>query len=117
EDEFVRTAITQQLDRLLVHYSELMCAYVTQHATHGGADEDAGDRANVEHILANHAPPRDADSQRASDTTVDSVAALIARTAAAERQAATWEAQARRAQHQAWTATARLQEAEARAAQ
>ena len=79
--------------------------------------KDAGDCANVEHVLANSAPPRDTDGQRASAAAVDSVAALIERTEIVERQAATWEAQARRAQHQARTITARLEQAEARAAQ
>jgi predicted transcriptional regulator len=50
EDEFVRTAVTQQLDRLLAHYPELVCASVTQHGQQGrpsGSREDTDDRANM----------------------------------------------------------------------
>ena len=60
EAEFVRAAVTQQLDRLLAYYPDLVYSYVAQHvqrAGAGGSDEDANDHANVERSQANLAPP------------------------------------------------------------
>jgi predicted transcriptional regulator len=118
KDEFVRTAVTQQLDRLLAHYPGLVFTYVTQHVQRGGAGEDVGDRATENKVGCQDEQDR-IETQNSELRTQNSelVAALRERAAAAERQAATWEAQARRAQHQAKLATARLEQAEARAVQ
>jgi predicted transcriptional regulator len=121
EADFVRTAVEQQLDGLLAHYPELVCAYVTPRVQRGGVGEPAscmGDRA-PENDVARQGE-RDRSEMRISELKTQNselVAALIERAETAERQAAAWEAEAQRAQQGEQITTARLEQAEARAIQ
>jgi predicted transcriptional regulator len=114
EADFVRMAVEQQLDHLLAHYPELVCAYVTPRVQRldtdgpGGGMDDRVPESNVE---------CQDELDRIEMANSELVTALIKRAEAAERQAAAWQAEAQRAQQGEKIATARLEQAEARAMQ
>jgi predicted transcriptional regulator len=119
EADFVRMAVEQQLDDLLAHYPELVCAYVTPRVQREGVGGPAS-------CMDDRAPESDVEWQGEHDRiemansklktqNVELVAALIERAEMAERQAAAWEAEAQRAKQLEQIATVRLERAEARA--
>jgi hypothetical protein len=118
QDDFVRQAVAQQLDSLFLHYPALVRSHIARYPKQAATPENtvcASDRASVERVLAYVAALHDADGQRTDDAALDVIAALLERAEAAERQATTWEGEARRAQQKAQAATARAEAAERRA--
>ena len=113
EADFVRDAVTQQLDGLLAQYPDLVAQYI-QRAGAGAPGECAGDRA-TENNVAYQAKHDGIEMRNSKLKTQNSE--LAERAEAAERQAAAWEAEARRAQQVEQSSTARLEQAEARAIQ
>jgi hypothetical protein len=119
EADFVRMAVEQQLDHLLAHYPDLVCAYVSprvRRADAGGSASCMGDRAPESNVVyqGEHDGIEMANSELKTQN-AELVAALTERAEVAERQAAAWEGEAQRAKQGEQIATARLERAEARA--
>jgi predicted transcriptional regulator len=121
EADFVRMAVEQQLDGLLAHYPDLVCAYVTPRVQRAGAGGPGGgmdDRAPESNVECQGDHDRiEMRNSKLETQNSELVAALTKRAEVAERQAAAWEGEARRAQQGEQIATARLERAEARAMQ
>jgi predicted transcriptional regulator len=101
QEDFVRAAVEHQLDGLLAHYPDLVCSYVTEHIQHTGAS-----------VPADRTTENNTGRQDEQDRIEIRNSKL--KTQNLELAAAQWEAEARRAQHQAKLATARYERAEAR---
>jgi predicted transcriptional regulator len=108
EADFVRAAVTQQLADLLAGYPELRSclAHDLQYAADSTYAASASQQGSDEHALVECA---------STVASLHSVAALLERAGAAERQTIAWEAKARHAQQEAKLASAHAERAEARA--
>jgi predicted transcriptional regulator len=118
EADFVRTEVSQQLDRLLTHFPAIVCDRIArsgQLRPSSDGIEQTTDRASVEGLLAYLRACQTADGQPIDTTALDMIATVLTRAEAAERLAVAQAAEANRAQLQAQAATRRAVAAECQA--
>jgi len=114
EADFVRAAIGQRIEPVLAQYPALVHAQIS--GTPTLPRSGSSDRASVEQALAYLGTLRDSAGQRADDSVLDMIAALLERAEKAEQSAKTSEAIVQRAECRAEAAEQRAEAAERRAA-